>query len=692
MISRKECIEKARKVTSQMTLEEKASQLLNKSPAIERLGIPEYNWWNEALHGMARAGTATVFPQAIALAAMFDDDMMEKIGDVVSTEGRAKYNESILQGDRDIYKGLTVWSPNVNIFRDPRWGRGHETYGEDPYLTSKIGTAYVKGLQGNGKYMKLAACAKHFAVHSGPEGLRHGFDARVSRKELYETYLPAFKALVDADVEAVMGAYNRVNGEACCASKSLLTDILRNKWHFEGHVVSDFMALCDVHGSHAITKTPEETCGLAIKAGCNINAGCTYNKLIEAYNDGLVSEEDIDNAVVRALATRIRLGLFAENGTEYDNLNMTDIDTAENAKLAEKAAEKSCVLLKNDGILPLDIARISTIGIIGPNADSIEALIGNYHGTASHYETVLSGIKNYCLGKCRVLYSVGCNIKEDRTEPLAKENDRISEAMAVARHSDVIIVCTGLDEHIEGEEGDAGNSYASGDKLDLQLPKPQRKLLNALSNCGKPVIVINMTGSAIALDFAEKSFNAILQGWYAGELGGEAIAKILFGDVSPSGKLPVTFYSENNTLPDFCDYSMKGRTYRYMTEKPLYSFGYGLSYANIRIVTANVGKNSSCIDIELENKSSFTADEVVQLYIKDNKSNLAVPNLSLCGFKRINVAANEKAHVEIPVPESAFMVVGDDGESFVDSDSFTFVVSLRGPDDESAVKLHYKLK
>ena len=383
MRNREEARKKAEALVARMTLEEKASQLKYNAPAIPRLGIPAYNWWNEVLHGVARAGTATVFPQAIGLAAMFDEDMQEEIASAIAEEARAKFNGQSRHGDRDIYKGLTVWSPNINIFRDPRWGRGHETYGEDPYLTSRLGVRFIQGLQGNGKYLKTAACSKHFAVHSGPEAERHQFDARVNRKDLFETYLPAFEATVkEAGVESVMGAYNRVNGEPACGSKTLLKDILRGKWGFKGHVVSDCWAILDFHTHHMVTATAPESAALALENGCDLNCGVTYLHLLAALQEGLIREEQITEACVRLMTTRYLLGLFDED-CEYDSIPVTAVDTAEHQALAQRAAEKSMVLLENDGVLPLDPEKVKTIAVIGPNADSVMALEGNYNGTSS---------------------------------------------------------------------------------------------------------------------------------------------------------------------------------------------------------------------------------------------------------------------------------------------------------------------
>ncbi|MDE7131127.1 MAG: glycoside hydrolase family 3 C-terminal domain-containing protein, partial [Lachnospiraceae bacterium] len=485
-MKREEARRRAEELVGRMTLEERAGQLRYDAPAIERLGIPAYNWWGESLHGVARAGIATVFPQAIGMAASFDDALIGEIAGCIATEGRAKYNEFSAENDRDIYKGLTFWSPNVNIFRDPRWGRGHETYGEDPYLTSRLGVAYVKGLQGDGEVMKAAACAKHYAVHSGPEAMRHEFNAEATAKDMEETYLPAFEALVtEAHVEAVMGAYNRTNGEPCCGSKTLIQDILRGKWKFEGHFVSDCWAIKDFHENHMVTSTPAQSAAMAINAGCDLNCGSTYLHLLAAYEQGLVTEEAITEAAVRLYTTRYLLGLFDK--TEYDDISYEAVECKEHVALADQITKESVVMLKNDGILPLDINQIRTIGIIGPNADSRKALMGNYHGTSSEYVTVSEGIQRYAEGRARVLYSEGCALFEEKTESLAMKGDRLTEAKIVAKHSDVVVLCIGLDETLEGEEGDTGNSYASGDKLDLLLPKSQTDLMEPVSSVVKPV-------------------------------------------------------------------------------------------------------------------------------------------------------------------------------------------------------------
>ena len=688
-MTREEAKKLAQELVARMTVEERASQLRFDAPAIERLGVPAYNWWNEALHGVARGGTATVFPQAIGMAAMFDDDLLERIGEAVSTEARAKYNALSAEGDRDIYHGLTMWSPNINIFRDPRWGRGHETYGEDPYLTARLGTAFVRGLQGQGETLRVAACAKHFAVHSGPEALRHSFNAIASEKDLEETYLPAFRALVqNAGVESVMGAYNRVNGEPSCASPDLM-ERLRGQWGFEGHFVSDCWAIRDFHESHKVTSQPTESVTKALKAGCDLNCGCTYQHIMKAYEQGMITEDDITRCAVRLFTTRYMLGLLGP-GSEYDAIPYSAVDCKQHRELNHLAALRSCVLLKNDGLLPLSPEKAGTIGVIGPNADSRSALIGNYHGTASRYVTVLEGIQDLCGGTNRVLYAQGCDLSRDRVEPLALAGDRLAEAAATAKASDTVILVLGLDETLEGEEGDTGNSYFSGDKEDLLLPAGQRVLLERVLAVGKPTVVILMAGSSIDLSRAQEKADAILLTWYPGAGGGKEVAELLFGRASPSGKLPVTFYynSALSEMPDFTDYSMKGRTYRYYEGEPLYSFGYGLSYAKCEVT--GLEADHECEKVRVRNTGARGTDEVVELYIRDEGSPFAAPNPILCGFQRIHLEAGEETVVQIAIHPDAFTVVDDGGRRVPGSGSWTLYAGFGGPDPRRAlsVSLH----
>ncbi len=660
-MNREEARKKAEALVAQMDVLEAAAQLRYDAPALDRLHIPEYNWWNEALHGVARAGVATSFPQAIGMAAAFDPDMVERLGDIAATEGRAKYNAFSRKDDRDIYKGLTFWSPNINIFRDPRWGRGHETYGEDPYLTARLGLAYIRGLQGSGEFLKSAACAKHFAVHSGPEAERHRFDVHPSKKDMEETYLPAFEAAVkQGDVEAVMGAYNAVNGYPCCGSPELLQGYLREKWGFQGHVVSDCWAINDFHEHHHFTDTPAESSAAALKAGTDLNCGCTYRCLITALAQKLISEDDIRRAAVRLFTTRYLLGIMDGQQTEYDRIPYSVVECKEHVSAALEAAEKGIVLLKNDGVLPLRKEKLNAIAVVGPNANSRVALVGNYHGTSSRYITVLEGIQDEVGEDVRVYYSEGCHLFKERTENLAHPGDRISEALIAADQSDVVVLVLGLDETLEGEEGDTGNADASGDKLSLLLPQSQRDLAQAVLGCGKPVILALMSGSAIDISDIAPRCAAVVQLWYPGARGGRAAADILFGKRSPSGKLPVTFYYQHalEEMPAFTDYSMRNRTYRYYTGKPLYPFGYGLTYGDTQVLSVSADTHRA--SVKVINRGAPTED-VVQLYIKDASSPDATANPKLCGFRRVHLDRNEEKEIQIDLPASAFQVCSDEG-------------------------------
>ena len=666
----KEYRERAKALVAQMTLEEKVAQTLHKSPAIERLGIKKYNWWNEALHGVARAGTATVFPQAIGMAASFDEDLLEEVGEAVSTEARAKFNMQQGSEDTDIYKGLTFWAPNVNIFRDPRWGRGHETFGEDPYLTSRLGVRYIKGLQGHDEnYLKAAACAKHFAVHSGPEAVRHEFDAVVSKQDLRETYLPAFQACVqEAHVESVMGAYNRTNGVPCCGNHELLIDILRKEWGFEGHVTSDCGAIRDFHEWHGVTSTAQESAAMAMANGCDLNCGELFAYLTQAVKDGLVEESRINEAVVNLFTARMKLGVFdKKEKNPFDSIPYTVVDSKEMRELNTKTAAESIVLLKNQNhTLPLDKHKIKTIGVIGPNADNRKALEGNYEGTASRYVTVLEGIQDYVGDEVRVLYSLGCHLYKDRTTNLAEANDRSSEVRGVCRESDVIVAVMGMDATLEGEQGDAGNEYGSGDKPNLKLPGIQHDILKIAKEYNKPVILVVLSGSAVALTWEQEHLDAVVQGWYPGAQGGKAIAMMLFGETNPQGKLPITFYKTTEELPDFEDYSMKGRTYRYMTQEALYPFGYGLSYTEFYYTNAVFAKTPDVkegveINVTIKNTGVIDGTETVQAYVKAKKE--GAPNAQLKGIKKVFLKAGEEKTVSIYLPAQSFILFDENGIS-----------------------------
>lgn len=687
----KEYRKRAKELVAQMTLEEKVGQTLYQAPAIPRLGIKAYNWWNEALHGVARAGTATVFPQAIGMAATFDEDLLEQVGDAVSTEARAKFNMQQKTDDTDIYKGLTFWAPNVNIFRDPRWGRGHETFGEDPYLTSRLGVRYVMGLQGHDEdYLKAAACAKHFAVHSGPESVRHEFNAEVSEQDLRETYLPAFKACVqEGKVEAVMGAYNRTNGAPCCGNSYLLQDILRKEWGFEGHVTSDCWAIKDFHEGHLVTSTPVESVSMAMNNGCDLNCGNLFHFLTQAVENGMVDEKRLNEAVENLFMARMKLGVLdKKEENPFDKIPYTVVDSEEMRKLNREVARRSVVLLKNENhILPLDKKKLHTIGVIGPNADSRKALVGNYEGTSSRYITVLEGIEDYVGENVRVLYSEGCHLYRDRTSNLAMEHDRDSEVRAVCEASDVVIAVVGLDATLEGEEGDTGNEYGSGDKPNLNLPGLQPDIIRIAKESGKPVIVVLLAGSAMALSWEDEHVDAILDGFYPGAQGGAAIAEILFGGANPEGKLPITFYQTTEELPEFTDYAMKGRTYRYMENEALYPFGYGLSYTtyaygNLECVKPFDAQDGITLQVTVTNTGDREGTETLQVYVKAKRE--GTPNPQLKYVKKITLKPGESVTEEIHLSPEAFMLYDEKGNFTLEKGAYDIFVGGCQPDARSA--------
>ena len=620
-------LERAKELVSKMTIEEKMAQMRYDAPAIERLGVPAYNWWNECLHGVARQGCATVFPQAIGMAASYNTDLMYKVATAISDEARAKYNEFKKFGSTELYQGLTFWSPNINIFRDPRWGRGHETYGEDPLLTGKMGAAFIKGLQGEGKYRKLDATIKHYAVHSGPEYERHGFDAVVDKKDLYETYLSAFKYCIDhADPSAVMGAYNRVNGEACCASKTLLQDILYGEFGFKGYVVSDCGAIADINRGHHITDTEAESAALALNNGCQLNCGDAYLALYEAYEMDLIDEETITKAVEKLFEARFRLGMF-DSDCEYDKIPYDVVECPKHIEINRQMARESVVLLKNNGILPLS-KDVKTIAVIGPNADDRGVLHANYNGTPSRYVTILNGLQDSFDGK--IIYAKGCHATKTDGNWTGFP---LREAIIAAKMADVVILCMGLNPSIEGEEGDDFNGDKAGDKNDLNLPSPQRKLYDEVIALGKPTIFINVSGSAVALCDQDEKCDAVLQCFYPGSEGGHAVADILLGKYSPSGRLPVTFYKSTEDLPPFRDYSMENRTYKYFKGKPLYPFGYGLTYSKIE--EKWLDENT----VELTNSGDYDTDYSVLKFKYE-------PHPELLDFKKVHIKAGQSVVVE----------------------------------------------
>jgi beta-glucosidase len=678
--------ERARDLVSKLTLEEKAGQVMYNSPAIPRLNIPEYNWWNEALHGVGRSGTATVFPQAIGLGATFDPDLALRVSSAISDEARAMHNASSKKGYYNQYNGLTFWTPNINIFRDPRWGRGQETYGEDPYLTGLLGAAFVRGLQGDDpKYLKTAACAKHYAVHSGPEKLRHEFNAISNKKDLFETYLPAFKTLVDAGVESVMCAYNRTNDEPCCGNSYLLTDVLRGMWGFDGHIVSDCWAIRDffADNGHGTVETQAEAAALAMKNGVNLNCGNTYPALVEAVEQGLIDEATIDATLAKLLETRFKLGMFDPiESNPYNAISIDVVNSEKHRALAYEAALKSAVLLKNNGVLPLrdDLSRYY---VVGPNAASIDALLGNYFGTNPNMVTVLEGISSRIQPGSQLQYSPGTTL--DR--PNVNKMDWSSGGAAGA---DVTFVVMGLTRHLEGEEGESISSPYSGDRLDYNIPENQLDYLRKVKGThGKPVVAIVTGGSPMNLAEVHEVADAVLLIWYPGAEGGNAVADIVFGKASPSGKLPLTFPKSLDQLPAYEDYTMKGRTYKYMKEEPLYPFGFGLTYASlaysdIKLSSSKIKSGqTSEVTCTLTNSSDVPAEEVVQLYITDVKASVDAPLYSLKGVQRIKLGAKESKQVKFTIDTDMLQLVNNEGVSVLEKGEFKISVGSAVPGGRS---------
>jgi len=679
-------------LVARLTLEEKVSQMVHAAPAIERLGIPQYNWWNECLHGVARAGIATVFPQAIGLAATWNVDLVHCIAVAISDEARVKHHEAVRQGVRDIYKGLTFWSPNINIFRDPRWGRGQETYGEDPYLTARLGVAFVRGLQGDdARYLKLVATPKHFAVHSGPEAERHRFDARVDERDLRETYLPAFEACVkEGQAVSIMGAYNRTNGEPCCASPTLLGKILRQEWGFDGYVVSDCWAIGDIYKHHKVVATVEEAAALAVQAGCDLNCGEAFGALLAAVAQGLIAEETINRAVQRLFTARFRLGLFdPPEMVPYAQIPFAVNDSPEHRALALQAARESIVLLKNQNhCLPLR-QDIKSIAVIGPNADDATVLLGNYHGTPSQSVTPLQGLQARVSPATAVLYAPGCDLLDEDTASFAA-------AIALAKRADVVIFVGGISQQVEGEEGQregvAGGRRSRGDRDDLNLPSVQEKLLQALHATGKPVILVLLNGSALAVNWASEHLPAIVEAWYPGEEGGTALAEVLFGDYNPAGRLPVTFYKSVADLPPFEDYRMEGRTYRYFRGEPLFPFGYGLSYttfaySHLRLSARTIAPTETLtVSVDVQNVGQRAGDEVVQLYTSDVVASVPVPIRQLGGFTRLHLKPGEKQTVTFTLSPRQLSLIDAAGRRVIEPGEFQLAVGGRQPEPADSVE------
>jgi beta-glucosidase len=673
-------------LVSRMSLAEKIQQMRNGAAAIPRLGIPAYDYWSECLHGVARAGTATVFPQAIGMAATWDTPLVHDEADVIATEARAKHNDYVAKHDGDSarYYGLTFWTPNINIFRDPRWGRGQETYGEDPFLTARLGVSFIKGLQGDDtNYIKAMACAKHFAVHSGPESERHRFDAEPSERDFYETYLPQFEAAVrEGHVGAVMGAYNSVYGEPACANPLLLTELLRKQWGFDGHVVSDCGAIYDIYANHKFAGSSEAAAADAVKAGDDLCCGTDYNSLTRAVKNGLISEKEIDTAVSRLLEARFRLGMFDPvEKVPFAQIPLSENNTPAHEALALRVARESIVLLKNDGVLPLNRAKIRRIAVIGANADSVPMLLGNYNGTPSRPVTILKGIEQVAGAKSEatyahggitygtfqaepgaaieVVYSQGCQLALRTNAAVSPEI--LADAIAAAKSADVVIYAGGISPQLEGEEMKVNyDGFSGGDLLRIELPSQQTELLKALAATGKPVVFVNCSGSAIAMPWEAKNLPAIVQAWYPGEQGGRAVAEVLFGDVNPAGRLPVTFYNSTADLPAFENYAMSNRTYRYFDGQPEFAFGHGLSYTKFNYAAAALDKSkftagdTAKISFTLKNSGARDGDEVAQVYFRHVNSTQPQPKLALCGFARIHLARGQGARVAMDIPVERF--------------------------------------
>jgi len=691
-------------LVSRLSLAEKVQEMRNGAAAIPRLGIPFYNYWNECLHGVARAGNATVFPQAIGMAATWDTKLIHDEADVIATEARAKHNDYISKNDGNsaIYYGLTFWTPNINVFRDPRWGRGQETYGEDPFLTSRIGVAFIKGLQGDDtNYIKAMACAKHFAVHSGPEPDRHEFNVSPSERDLFETYLPQFEAAArEGKVGAFMGSYNSVFGTPACASKLLLTDLLRNTWHFDGHVVSDCGAIYDIYANHKFAPTPEEAAADAVKAGDDLCCGTDYNSLMRAVQRGLISEKQINVAISRLLKSRFQLGLFDGEKCPYTKIGLDQNDTPEHEALALQVARESIVLLKNDSqTLPLDKSKIKKLLVVGANANVISVLLGNYNGTPSRPVTILDGIKNAVGANVQVIYEPGC--------PLAIHNDSTNDidpagwrsAVAAAFTADAVIYIGGISAQLEGEEMSRANGYDGfygGDRMKIELPSQQTEMLKALQAAaiGKPVIFVNCSGSAMAMPWATENIPAILQAWYPGEQGGRAIADILFGDENPSGRLPVTFYKSTDDLPSFDDYSMSNRTYRYFDCQPEFAFGHGLSYTkfdyNDAKLSSAVVRSTAAVKVSfaLANVGDRDGDEVAQVYFRHVNSAVPQPKLALCGFTRLHLQAGQGAHLTLQIPAERFRYWNEKKKSYqVEAGDYELLIGAASDDIRLRVPL-----
>ena len=673
-------------LVGQMTLREKIAQMQHQAPPIPRLGVPKYVWWNECLHGVGRAGKATVFPQAIGLAATFDAPLVGRVAAAISDEARAKHHDAARRGNREMYFGLTFWSPNVNLFRDPRWGRGQETYGEDPHLTARLGVAFIRGLQGDDpRHLKVAACAKHFAVHSGPEPLRHVFDARCGGRDLRESYLPHFEACVrEARVEAVMGAYNRANGEACCASPTLLGRILRDEWGFDGHFVSDCGAIEDICKHHKLADSMAAAAALAVRAGCDLCCGGAYQSLLEAVQQGLLTEAEIDRSATRLFRTRFLLGMFdPEKSVRWAAIPPSVVHGAAHRRLALEAARKSVVLLKNEGgLLPLDPAKLRTLAVVGPNAGATDVLHGNYYGQSPALATILAGIVGAVPACVQVHHFKGCEV----TGGAAPDAGGI-RGWHIENHGiDLIVAVLGWNPALEGEEGDAGD----GDRREIGLPGHQLELLKILKESGKPVILVLTGGSPIELEWAAENIPAILMAWYPGEAGGPAVADVLFGRANPSGRLPVTFVKSLDQVPPFGEYAMRGRTYRFLEAAPRWRFGYGLSYTtfayrNLRLSWPRICEGGFVtVKADVTNTGSRAGEEVAQMYVRDLAASVPVPRCQLAGFSRVALRPGQTKTVSFTLRADQLVCHADDGRPFLEPGEFQVSVGGGQPDDPAS--------
>lgn len=680
----KEMIQKAKSIISQLTLDEKISQLTQDAKGIDRLGIKPYYWLNEALHGVGRDGRATVFPQPISLGATFDPEIVQQIGDAIATEGRAKFIVAQRQKNYSMYAGLTFWAPNVNIFRDPRWGRGMETYGEDPFLTGVLGTAFVKGMQGNDPfYLKAAACGKHFAVHSGPERTRHTANVEPTKHDLYETYLPAFKMLVQqGKVESIMGAYQRLYGESCSGSKYLLTDILRKDWGFKGHVVSDCGAVTDMYEGHKLVKSEAEAVAFAIKAGLNLECGNSMRTMKDALKQKLITEKDLDKALLPLMMTRLKLGILQPDAAcPYNEFPESVIGSVDNRNIAQRAAEESMVLLKNDGVLPI-AKDIRTLFVTGPGATDAYYLMGNYFGLSDRYSTYLEGI----VGK--VSNGTSVNYKQGFMQVFKNLND-VNWSVSESRGAEVSIIIMGNSGNTEGEEGDAIASSERGDRVDLRLPEPQMQYLREVSKDRTNKLVVVLTGgSPIDVKEITELADAVVMAWYPGQEGGVALANLLFGDANFSGRLPVTFPETTDKLPSFDDYSMKGRTYKYMTDNILYPFGYGLSYGKVAYGNATVTKlptkhSPMTVSVDLSNDGNMPIDEVVQVYLSTPSAGVTSPIESLVAFKRVKIAPHATVTTDFEIPVERLETVQEDGTSKLLKGEYRVMISGAAPCNRS---------